>query len=232
MLVIPLGATEQHGPHLPLATDVILVQEIAERAVAQLSSEIPLMIAPCLPYGYSPHHVQYGETMSAGHGALLQFLIDVCSSARDSGMRRIFLLNGHAGNTDILGQLGRHLSMLSSMPVGHGSYWTLAAAQINRVRPAHLDRIPGHAGEFETSLMLALHPRLVGPTAQLPGDDTTPKATVDGLTIEQVTRRVGSAGYTDHPAQASAQTGEALLSVIVPAVANAFRHYWEAAQGC
>lgn len=232
MLVIPLGATEQHGPHLPLSTDVILAQEITARAAESVAADVPLVIAPCVPYGYSPHHVRYGETMSVGHTGLLQFLVDVCSSARDSGMRRLFLLNGHAGNTDILGQLARHLSTVSDTPVGHGSYWTLAASDINRIRPAHMDRIPGHAGEFETSLMLALRPDLVGATAELPGDTDTPRALVDGLTIEQVTRRVGIHGYTDRPAQASAETGEALLSAIVPAVARALRYYWTEAQHC
>ena len=129
--------------------------------------------------------------MSAGHTSLLQFLIDICSTARDSGMRRLFLLNGHAGNTDILGQLARHLSTLSDAPVGHGSYWTVAASEITERRPAPIHRIPGHAGEFETSLMQALRPELVGSTSELSGDVGAPPALVDGLTIEQVTRRVG-----------------------------------------
>lgn len=230
VLVIPLGATEQHGPHLPLSTDVILAQEIAIRAVESVGSELPLVVAPCVPYGYSPHHVRYGETMSAGHAGLLQFLVDICSSARESGMRRLFLLNGHAGNADILGQLARHLSTLSDTPVGHGSYWTVSASEIKNACHPTIDRIPGHAGEFETSLMLALRPELVGSTAGLSGDVDAPPALVDGLTIEQVTRRVGVYGYTDRPARASVETGEALLSAIIPAVARALRRYWMAAE--
>jgi creatinine amidohydrolase len=168
--------------------------------------------------------------MSAGHASLLQFLVDICSSARESGMRRLFLLNGHAGNTDILGQLARHLSTLSDTPVGHGSYWTVAAPEIRAACHTPIDRIPGHAGEFETSLMLALRPELVGSTTELSGGLDEPPALVDGLTIEQVTRRVGANGYTDRPARASAETGEALLSAIVPAVGRALRRYWEAAE--
>jgi creatinine amidohydrolase len=230
ILAIPLGATEQHGPHLPLSTDAILAQEILDRAAVAVSPAVPVVVAPCVPYGYSPHHVRHGETMSAGHTALLQLLIDICSSARQSGMRRLFLLNGHAGNTDILGQLARHLSTLCDTPVGHGSYWSIAAADIRHAIPVPIARVPGHAGEFETSLMLALRPELVGATSELAGESDPAPAFVDGLTIEQVARRVGAGGYTDRPSRASRVTGEALISAIIPAVARALRSYWTAAE--
>jgi creatinine amidohydrolase len=167
-LVFPIAAIEQHGHHLPLSTDNMLLTEIVRRAQLVLRED-PVLFAPQQWLGNSDHHLNFAGTLSLhpeGYVSLLGRLLD---NAICSGFRRIVFLNGHGGN-DIPGRQAifearqRHRSrndllLLFTTYWDHGMPW--------EDRPDFVQRSMGHACEWETSMVLALRPELVGPTSEL-----------------------------------------------------------------
>ncbi|MGH7919853.1 MAG: creatininase family protein [Candidatus Dormibacteraceae bacterium] len=101
LVVFPLGATEQHGPHLPVATDSLLVEMIAEQAALKLEGSIPVLVAPTLAFGSSAHHLPFGATLSLPTTTYLTVLMELGKSAFTCWFRRVFFLNGHGGNAEL-----------------------------------------------------------------------------------------------------------------------------------
>src|SRR6266702_2017075 len=161
LLIIPLGATEQHGPHLPLGTDTMLVEAVAERALLELQRSFPAVLAPTLALGSSAHHVSFGGTLSLTSLSLYGVLMDFGRSAAAAGFRRIFYLNGHGGNHELAQVAARDLGLELPIAVGAGSWWAMAYdALIESGSPA-IRNIPGHGGGFETEAMMAIAGHLV-----------------------------------------------------------------------
>jgi creatinine amidohydrolase len=96
VLVLPLGATEQHGPHMAVSTDTDIVSRIAELVEATLPEEV--LLCPALPFGSSDHHLSFGGTISINPELYVQVIVDIVRSFLQNGFRRIVLLNGHGGN--------------------------------------------------------------------------------------------------------------------------------------
>jgi creatinine amidohydrolase len=229
LLVVPIGATEQHGPHLPLGTDFLIVEHVA-RAAAQAARQatgLDVLVAPTLPFGSSHHHLPFGGTVSLASERYFAALRDMVASLVQGGFRRIFLLNGHGGNHELMQVVVRDVALDYPANLGAASYWDLAQ---DALATAGLDRIghlPGHAGVFETSLILALRPELV--TAPLPHRD---EAELVRVAIPRTPFRAERAGFwesidgfTDSPDQASAELGQRLLEAIIPPVADTFAHF-------
>ena len=143
-LLVPLGSFEQHGPHLPLSTDTLIARALCER-VAQLRD---VDIAPELPFGASGEHQGFPGLLSLGTEVLSSVLTEILRSARAS-FGAVVLVSGHGGNVDAVRQA-----------------LTLGRAEGSRVT-AWFPRDPEgdpHAGATETSVMMLLHPELVGDT--------------------------------------------------------------------
>lgn len=145
-LIIPLGATEQHGPHLPLETDTV----IAGAWATAVAMRLPALVAPPLPYGASGEHQAFAGTLSIGHETLRSVIVELARSAR-SAVGRVVLLSGHAGNLDSLHAVERRLAYEGHDVVSMVPVWP--------DRPRHT--IDAHAGRTETSLMLHLRPDLI-----------------------------------------------------------------------
>src|ERR1035437_5531169 len=96
VILLPLGATEQHGPHLPVSTDTSIVSQVALAAEKQLPDDI--LLCPTLPFGSSHHHLSFGGTISISITTYTQLMIELVESLLQKGFRRIVLLNGHGGN--------------------------------------------------------------------------------------------------------------------------------------
>jgi creatinine amidohydrolase len=97
LVIFPVGAIEQHGPHLPVGTDYFTVEHLARAAAAQIAGEIPVLVTPTMPFGSSHHHLPFGGTMSLSTDTYYRVLYDLVESLIISGFRNIFLLNGHGG---------------------------------------------------------------------------------------------------------------------------------------
>jgi mycofactocin precursor peptide peptidase len=190
LLAVPVGATEQHGPHLPLDTDT----EIAAGLAAGLSRERPhVVVAPPVAYGSSGEHSAFAGTLSIGQDATELLLVELCRSASDT-FDRTLLISAHGGNVRPVDRaVARLLEEGHDVRAFFGG-WSHDA----------------HAGRTETSLMLALAPARVQLAPAQPGvtaplSDLLPQLTVGGV------REVSSNGILGDPAGASAREGRWLL---------------------
>ena len=160
--VLPVATYEDHGPHLPVDTDVVLCTEICERAVARIPSEA--VLAPPVPHGYSPHHMDFHGTLTITWDTFIRYVKDVCCSLAHHGFKRILVVNGHGSNAPPL-DLAARLSVIEyegRILCGSVNHWGLRKVkEVGRELRESDYGGTSHGGEFETSLYLALKPDLV-----------------------------------------------------------------------
>jgi creatinine amidohydrolase len=229
-VVLPIGATEQHGPHLPAGTDFFAVDHLAQAAAERAGAEVAITVAPALPFGSSDHHLTFGATLSLGTETYYRVLSDLLRSLVTDGFRRIFLLNGHGGNHELAQLAARDVALQLPARIAAASYWTIAWDALIEQR-AHLScRLPGHAGVFETSLILSLRPELVAlqrpHRADVPDIDPQSFSPPYRHEIHNFWRQID--GYSDSPDQASEEKGQRYREAIMGAVARAFVEFAKA----
>ncbi|WP_166345278.1 creatininase family protein [Phytoactinopolyspora limicola] len=210
LVVLPVGAVEQHGPHLATGTDTFMAATVAQRAAerAEKESSRPLVIAPVLPFGASDHHLPFGGTLSLTPETLLAVLVDLLRSVAADGGRRVVLVNGHGGNVGICHAASAAAAARHEIAVAHVDYWRMAGPGTS----------PGHAGEFETSLVGAVRPELMGSAE--PRDHVPEAAAIDGVEVHDAGIWAAMDGFTDRPDRADRAAGEARLDQIVDALAE------------
>lgn len=197
LVLLPIGSTEQHGPHLPLDTDSVIAHAVAQRAATALPTAL---VAPTLPYGASGEHAGFPGTVSIGHEALRTVLVEAVRSL-SLWAGRIVLVNGHGGNT---ATLDTALGLLRAE--GHDVAWTGCS-------------VPGgdaHAGRTETSVMLHLAPDQVRLEAAVAGD-TRPLAVLLPELMAHGVRAVSPSGVLGDPTGATAAEGRRTMDVMVSA---------------
>jgi creatinine amidohydrolase len=224
-LLLPVAATEQHGPHLPTGTDTYVCGELAARVAAALSGRVPLVVAPTLAFGYSPHHLAFAGVLTLGAPTMTAALRELGESAVRSGFRRLFYLNGHGGNEEIVRLAARELALAHPVRVAAASYWSIAAAGL---ASEGIEQVPGHAGFFETCLIQALRPDLVRgdrrPAVTIGHLQQAPAGVFAAQSAQDFAR---AGGYTDPADGASGAVGHRLLDIIVRAVAEALAAFHE-----
>jgi creatinine amidohydrolase len=227
VVVVPIGATEQHGAHLPVSTDTLHVEAIAGRAAEALADRVPTVVAPVLPYGCSAHHLAFGATMSLSSATLLAVLADLGASLVTSGFRRVFLLNGHGGNHHVAVQAAQDLALAHDVDAAAASWWHLAASDLIAAGALVHGNVPGHAGAFETGLVLALRPELVVDPPHRPA--ATGRYSFDEpLKLALRDSWAAIDGWSDSPAAGRAADGATHLEIAVTAVAAAIERFADA----
>jgi creatinine amidohydrolase len=160
VLIQPIGAIEQHGPHLPIDTDSNSVTAIAEAAAAQLGPEFALVL-PTIQWGLSPYWMPFAGTITLRPETILALFADIGKSVATHGFRRMIILNGHGGNAGIIAvaatQMAEHGIRATALP-----YWALLGTELTAITPGDHGHI-GHAGQTETSIQLHLQPDAVAP---------------------------------------------------------------------
>ncbi|MFD2470860.1 creatininase family protein [Amycolatopsis silviterrae] len=212
LVLVPIGATEQHGPHLPTGTDAFLAAAVCERAaeLAAPEAERPLLLAPPIPYGASDHHLPFNGTLSLSAQTLLQVLDDLARSIAVQGGRRMVVVNGHGGNVGVCHAFAGAASTKHGLAVAHTDYWRVLEPE---------DIVPGHAGEFETSMMLTVHGELVREVTPRAAPQTERVSDVD-IHSGQVWRSID--GYTDQPGLATEAQGRGWFERIAGGLAERF----------
>ncbi|WP_051426296.1 creatininase family protein [Jiangella gansuensis] len=224
-VVVPLGSTEQHGPHLPVCTDTAIVSEIAQRAATEAAAAASAVVAPTLPFGFAHHHLPFGGTVSLGMVTYLEVLTDIGASLHASGFRRVLFLNGHGGNDAAVRAVGDRLLYERGLDlhVAGTSYWTCAADELAALDLAVDGPVPGHAGGFETSCLLAIAPGQVR-LERRPPPEGAPRPLAELATTTATIRRPdiwhASAGCSDDSADADPEVGAVALQAISSAVAR------------
>lgn len=159
--LLPVGATEQHGPHLPLATDSILGEGIARLAAAQTGADVLLL--PTVTYAKSDEHLSYPGTLTLDAETLLATLTQIGKSVARAGLRKLVLLNAHGGNLPVLALLARRLRIEDDMMVVNAGWMAMGFPE--GLVPAEERRDGVHGGLVETAAMLHLRPDLVDMSA-------------------------------------------------------------------
>lgn len=209
-VVIPIAALEQHGHHMPVFTDSLLLGEIVRRAKDVVGNRV--LFAPLMWLGNSDHHLDFPGTMSAPPRTYLDLLNGMAENFLRHGFRRIVFINGHGGN-DIPGrqvvfELRQRHRERNDLLLLFATYWSLGARPWETL-PALHQRAMGHACEWETSMILRIAPHLVG--------DYRSTTTIDSASIFApasrgwVTRELSEPGYIGSPQLATAEKGEHLL---------------------
>src|ERR1051325_1653538 len=162
VVVAPLGSLEQHGHHLPMLTDTMIITEIARRAETALGDEAVFL--PTLWLGASDHHRAMPGTVSASNNRYVGILEDLVESLIGGGFRRIFLLNGHGGNITP-GRMALYNVQLRhrdkpNLYMAFSSWWAIAAEQVAAIQGLEAKNVT-HACEQETSMILRIRPDLV-----------------------------------------------------------------------
>jgi creatinine amidohydrolase len=230
LVLLPVGATEQHGPHLPVGTDRLAVEYVAW-AAADAVNHVPVVVAPTLPFGSSHHHLPFGGTLSLSTETYYRVLVDLIESLITDGFRRIFILNGHGGNSELIQLAARDTALKHEAHVAAAPYWTIAWDALLAEDAHRRAGLPGHAGTFETSLMLAMRPELVResrPHRDNPPDEDTRGFLPYRAEFHGAWQQIE--GFTDSPDQASAERGARYLAVIVHEVARALTEFYQRAQ--
>ena len=204
-LLVPVGSTEQHGPHLPLDTDTRIAGALARGAAGRLGDRV--LVAPVVAYGASGEHAEFVGTLSIGTVALTSVLVELGRSADD--FARVVFVNGHGGNADALRAAVETLRAESRNV--HAWSWSLPGAD-------------AHAGRTETSLLLAIDPDVVQLDVAEPGH-TGPLAELLGDLRARGVWAVSSNGVLGDPTGATAREGEALLAGLVDDLVAALRGF-------
>jgi creatinine amidohydrolase len=160
--VLPLGATEQHGPHLPLAVDQCLVDAIVAQALPQVPAALPVLVLPTQQVGYSPEHASFPGTLTLSVETLVRTWVELGECVARAGVRKLLLFNSHGGQVSLLDIVARELRGRCGLIVYGCSWWNLPLGEaVTGLFSAEEHRFGVHGGAIETSMMLALRPDAV-----------------------------------------------------------------------
>ena len=223
-VVLPVGAIEQHGPHLPVATDTLTGAELLGRALARLPSSVQCWALPPLNYGKSNEHVAFAGTFTLSGATLAALITEVAASAARSGFRRLVLLNSHGGNPPVVDMVARDIRQATGLMVFPLHLMRLGASR--GVVSEHEAQHGMHAGDAETSTILALAPELVrmdrrvGEVPSVPPGFALPTM-AQGTLFSWVTSDFSESGVVGDPSEASREKGAQIVETAVTRLAEA-----------
>jgi creatinine amidohydrolase len=157
--VLPVGAVEQHGPHLPLCVDQAILDGILAATIPLIPDDLPALILPTLPVGKSDEHAAFAGTLTLSAATLMAMWSDIGASVARAGVRKLVILNAHGGQIAPMDIVARDLRIRHGMLVVAANWFAMGMPP--GLFTAEEERFGIHAGDIETSVMRALHPDLV-----------------------------------------------------------------------
>lgn len=154
LVVLPIGATEQHGPHLPVFTDTLIGEGLITEAFEQLPEDANIWLLAPLPYGKSTEHKEHPGTITLSAETLMNVVMDISASLSRAGFRKLLLFNTHGGNVDLLNMMGREIRIACGLDVFRldGGGLSMGDDLIDDLEK----RVGIHGGDLETSLVMAI----------------------------------------------------------------------------
>jgi creatinine amidohydrolase len=231
IVLVPVGAIEQHAGHLPVETDIALSTAISVSAARRLDR--PVLVAPPLPYGFSPHHLSRPGTISLRLQTFLTVVREIVVSIVQSGFPRVIIVNGHGGNSAPLRALAGEL-VTDGLPAAAIDYFAPTQAEWEALLTGAVKRF-GHACEFETAQMMAIKAgdpgavgRIAAAKAGLPARTIQPWI-APGWPDDPVTAagaawppifQADDPGYFGDPAAASEEVGRQIVELVAAGLAR------------
>ncbi|HEY9065957.1 MAG TPA: creatininase family protein [Burkholderiaceae bacterium] len=231
VIVLPTGATEQHGPHLPCAVDTVISAGVVGHALARLPDEVPAYALAPITYGKSEEHLHFPGTITLSGETLLATMNEVAESVYRAGFRKLLIVNGHGGQPQVMEIMARE------MRLRHGDYivvpsftWRVPHAA-GRFLSDREKKLAMHAGHAETALMMALAPDTVHmerAVANYPPEFPSKLLSPDGRPACAWTARdFGASGVIGDPLPATREHGEAILESLATSWAQAITELHE-----
>ena len=212
--VFPTSSTEQHGPHLEVRVDALLVGEVVRRAIEHVEIPRPLVLLPPLVFGASDHHRPWAGVLSLNLDTYMRVVRDICESLALNGFRRVLLVNGHGGNDAPNMVAARDVDNRFDIRIDACAYWNIDREALLALTPAEFGEVPGHASDFETSCVM-----IADPTAVRPDFESLIRSAIEGMNGGEapafgVAGPAGkpTLGFTDDSSHANAEIGEAFLA--------------------
>ena len=222
--VLPVAATEQHGPHLPLSVDSVLADGIVAASLPHLAPELSVLFLPTQAVGLSPEHARFPGTLNLRAETVLRLWTDIGESVAAAGVRKLLLFNSHGGQVSVLDLVARDLRARLNLLVYSCSWFNLPlhdaqGQDLNALFSAEEHRFGIHGGEIETSMMLALAPQRVqmdqaryfASTAQARAQQFPILGNGRSAKLGWQTQDYNLTGVVGHAAAATAAKGEALV---------------------
>jgi creatinine amidohydrolase/Fe(II)-dependent formamide hydrolase-like protein len=218
--LLPVGAIEQHGPHLPLDTDAFDAAYLAKRVAEGCSDPKPLVL-PLIAYGVSYHHEAFKGTISINNDTLANLVYDIGISVAKNGIKKLVIINGHGGNSPSLNFAAQRINQNAHIFV------CVDTGETSDVDVDNLIETPNdvHAGEIETSTSLAIRPELVRTDrVQMEVPEFTSRyldfSSKRGVAWYAHTHKISSSGIMGNPIKATAEKGEKMWAIIIGNLVN------------
>ncbi|WP_367848597.1 creatininase family protein [Rhodoferax sp. WC2427] len=159
--VLPVAATEQHGPHLPLSVDTTLVDGVIAAALPLLPTDASVLVLPTQQVGFSPEHVRFPGTLTLSSETLIRVWTELGACVARSGVKKLLIFNAHGGQVSLMDIVARTLRTEHGLLVYSASWFNLPLIDANALFSPEEHRFGIHAGDTETSMMRALRPHTV-----------------------------------------------------------------------
>jgi creatinine amidohydrolase/Fe(II)-dependent formamide hydrolase-like protein len=233
LILIPIGSIEQHGQHLPLATDSIISQEVTRLVAERINHEFPVLIFPQILFGKSTEHTSKPGTISLETEVLVNLLRNICRNLAKNGFKKIVFINGHGGNSNLLNTMLREIREETGAFVASIYLYSekLLKEALDRFKLEELDVF--HACTLETSFMMVIKPELVH--MEKASKEKPHKFTEEssykylkltgskGIEFSWLIDDISESGVIGDPTKATQEIGKEVLKVLIEKICEVLR---------
>ena len=227
--VLPAGIIEQHGPHLPLDTDILLADQLCQRAGARVPDKV--VVVPPIVHGHSPHHMDFPGTLTIDPIHMVYYVLDVTLSLAYHGFTKILIVNGHGSNVPVLDLVARQTIIKTEGKVACASIFYNNSEEFQRAAQEIFPEVGGHmehGDTIETSLYMGIRPDLV----QLDLAEDEPQTDVMDVGTAKLPLRLYFSSFTrdgtyGRVKTASQAKGERLVEATVTGLTRIFTAFHE-----
>lgn len=230
VVLLPVGTIEQHGPHLPLATDCITAREMSRLAVERIPDEAILM--PQVSYAFNEHHLDFPGTIAVEGETFIRYVTDVGKSVAYHGFRKLLFINGHGSNVPFLDIAARNITNHTEAICALAPWWKLAEPAITEIRESEWPGGMSHGCELETSVLLHLRPDLVDMSQAVRDIHAAPSRWLyrdlqrpGPVTFMEFFSRFSKTGINGDPTLATAEKGRRVVECVVENLIDLIREF-------